>query len=57
MTRDEAPPGKLEKVMAAIPLGRMGSSDEVAELMLFLASDASRFITGAEIAIDGGATA
>jgi 3alpha(or 20beta)-hydroxysteroid dehydrogenase len=57
MTHNEAPPGKLEKVMATIPWGRMGSADEVAELVLFLASDASQFITGAEIAIDGGATA
>jgi 3alpha(or 20beta)-hydroxysteroid dehydrogenase len=57
MTRDQAPPGKLEKVMAAIPWGRMGTSQEVADLVLFLASDASQFITGAEIAIDGGATA
>jgi 3alpha(or 20beta)-hydroxysteroid dehydrogenase len=57
MTHNDAPPGKLEKVMATIPWGRMGSSDEVAELVLFLGSDASQFITGAEIAIDGGATA
>ena len=38
-----------------IPLtdGRKGSADEVAELMLFLASDASRHITGTEVFIDG----
>ena len=57
MTHNEAPPGKLEKVMASIPWGRMGGAGEVAELVLFLASDAAQFITGAEIAIDGGATA
>jgi 3alpha(or 20beta)-hydroxysteroid dehydrogenase len=57
MTHDEAPPGNLERVLAAIPWGRMGGAAEVAELVLFLASDASEFITGAEIAMDGGATA
>jgi 3alpha(or 20beta)-hydroxysteroid dehydrogenase len=38
------------------PLGRGGEPDEVAELMVFLMSDESRFITGAEIPIDGGQT-
>jgi NAD(P)-dependent dehydrogenase (short-subunit alcohol dehydrogenase family) len=39
-----------------IPLtdGRKGTSDDVADLMLFLASDASRHITGTEVWIDGG---
>ncbi len=39
---------------AAIPMGRQGTPQECAELVLFLASDESRFISGAEIAIDGG---
>lgn len=38
-------------------LGRMGTPDEVADLYCFLASDASTFITGQEIRIDGGMTA
>jgi 3alpha(or 20beta)-hydroxysteroid dehydrogenase len=38
----------------AIPLGRQGTPKECAELVLFLASDESSFISGAEIAIDGG---
>ncbi|MGE3599110.1 MAG: SDR family NAD(P)-dependent oxidoreductase [Dehalococcoidia bacterium] len=36
------------------PLRRAGSSDDVAEACLFLATDASRFITGTELVIDGG---
>lgn len=39
---------------AAIPLHRQGTPHECAELVLFLASDESSFISGAEIAIDGG---
>jgi len=39
---------------AAIPLHRQGTPAECAELVLFLASDDSSFISGAEIAIDGG---
>jgi 3alpha(or 20beta)-hydroxysteroid dehydrogenase len=40
-----------------IPLRRMGQSEDVAELVLFLASDRSAYCTGAEFAVDGGATA
>lgn len=39
---------------AAIPMHRQGTPEECAELVLFLASDEARFISGAEIAIDGG---
>lgn len=40
-----------------VPLRRNGTADEVAQLVLFLLSDESAYITGAEIAIDGGITA
>lgn len=39
------------------PLGRVGKAEEVAELVAFLASDKARFITGADIKIDGGTMA
>jgi len=42
---------------STIPLGRYGTNEEMADLALFLASDESRFITGAIIPIDGGMTA
>lgn len=45
-----------EAKTALLPLGRAGEAWEVGELVAFLASDAARFITGAEIAIDGGWT-
>lgn len=43
-----------ENVLATIPLKRMGSADEVANLAAFLASDLSDYITGEVIRIDGG---
>ena len=41
-------------VLDSIPLGRMGSPDEVANVVLFLASDDTSFITGIELFVDGG---
>lgn len=43
-----------KKMLENIPLGRMGTPDEVADTVLFLASDLSRYITGQVITIDGG---
>ncbi len=40
--------------LAKVPLGFMGSTDDVADLAIFLASDASRYITGQIIRVDGG---
>ncbi|MGE0226419.1 MAG: SDR family NAD(P)-dependent oxidoreductase [Acetobacteraceae bacterium] len=42
--------------LTRVPMARMGSAEEVAKLVLFLLSDDSSYITGAEVAIDGGAT-
>jgi 3alpha(or 20beta)-hydroxysteroid dehydrogenase len=39
-----------------VPMKRMGTADEVARLVVFLLSDESSYITGAKVAIDGGAT-
>jgi 3alpha(or 20beta)-hydroxysteroid dehydrogenase len=51
---DAAPAGHLEANRRAIPMGREASAAEVADVILFLASDRSSFMTGAEIAVDGG---
>ena len=45
---------KLDALLANIPLGRMGSPDDVAGLAAFLASDAGSYITGSTYVIDGG---
>jgi 3-oxoacyl-[acyl-carrier protein] reductase len=47
-------PEKMAEYRAQTPLGRNGSADEVAQAVLFLASDAARFVTGALIDINGG---
>ncbi len=52
-----ADPVKTAQVMAAYPMGRPGTSEEVAKLALFLASDESAWMTGSIIPIDGGMTA
>ena len=54
VTEDKA---MTETALKDIPIGYMGEPEDVANLVLFLASDEARFITGAEIAIDGGQTA
>jgi NAD(P)-dependent dehydrogenase (short-subunit alcohol dehydrogenase family) len=56
MTASAAPAFRAANV-AETPLGRTGTVDEVAPLVLFLVSDESSFISGAEIPVDGGMTA
>jgi NAD(P)-dependent dehydrogenase (short-subunit alcohol dehydrogenase family) len=41
-------------VVAPVPMGRLGTSDEIANAALFLASDDSSFVTGIELFVDGG---
>ena len=50
-------PGKVEERLKRIPPGRVGTSDDVAYGVLFLAWDEASFITGSELVIDGGITA
>jgi len=47
-------PGALDPVLAATPLRRAGTPEDVADVVLFLASDLARFVTGQNLVVDGG---
>ena len=49
--------GRLNFMLDRIPMGRMGDAMEIAQGILFLASDDSSYMTGSELVIDGGMTA
>lgn len=51
------PDAARARITREIPLGRLGTPPEVADMCVYLLSDESRFVTGAEFVIDGGMTA
>src|ERR1700685_4409205 len=54
VTSSETGQQRLKMISNAVPLGRLGTPDEVAKAVVFLASDDSSFITGTELFVDGG---
>ena len=49
------PKEAIAQIVSTVPMGRMGKSDEIASVAVFLASDDASFITGIELFVDGGA--
>lgn len=52
--QDGVPPEQMEFLMRNIPMGRLGTPEEVAYTIMFLASDYSSYITGQNISVNGG---
>jgi acetoacetyl-CoA reductase len=48
------PPNVLEKIVAKVPVGRLGKASEIARGVLFLVADEGGFVTGATLSINGG---
>ena len=48
------PPNVLEKIVAKIPVGRLGQASEIARSVLFLVADEAAFITGSTLSVNGG---
>ena len=46
-----------QALMARVPMGRLGHAREIANAVLFAASDEASFMTGADLVVDGGHTA
>ena len=46
--------GLLNYLASTVPMGRVGTAEEIAESVLYLASDQSSYVSGIELAVDGG---
>jgi 3-oxoacyl-[acyl-carrier protein] reductase len=54
LTRESASPEQLERIARGYPIPRLGTAEEVAELICFAASERAGYITGAVFDINGG---
>jgi acetoacetyl-CoA reductase len=51
---EQVPDNVKEQIVAGIPMGRMGEPEDVAAVVAFLASDDARYVTGADLSVNGG---
>jgi NAD(P)-dependent dehydrogenase (short-subunit alcohol dehydrogenase family) len=54
MTPAMSDPERLERMQAAVPIGRVGEPEEIAEAVVWLCSDSASFVTGHAMTVDGG---
>ena len=52
-----ADPERRQRITATIPMGRLGTPDDLVGAAVYLCSDAARFVTGQTLYVDGGRTA
>jgi NAD(P)-dependent dehydrogenase (short-subunit alcohol dehydrogenase family) len=57
LTRFTGPPENKAALVTGVPMGRLGLSEELANAIIFVASDEASFITGHILNVDGGHTA
>ena len=53
---DELKPGLRDSILKSIPAGRLGTAQDIAQVVLFLASPSSDYVTGQTLTVDGGMT-
>ena len=51
---DQYGEGYLDEQMTRVPVGRLGNHEELCAALIFLASDASSYVTGVSLPVDGG---